>query len=200
MMQAKYLENLDSLLQWGEYIFFLNPNCNCFTAGRLRLTVNSMEFSAICPPLFFQYLEVPFRVSRKTILPDFDEMFDLLCRFKTRSLSSASMHEKEPIVEPEVLMTTDIESSDSWDRTERERDMRQGIDLATTLERIEKNFVISDPRIPDNPIVRIFILFWNMLLIFQSHSQSPPLSVDIALPPECTKPRISRYTKPHVPT
>ncbi|KAI5315302.1 hypothetical protein L3X38_044478 [Prunus dulcis] len=73
--------------------------------------------------------------------------------FKTRSLSSASMHEKEPIVEPEVLMTTDIESSDSWDRTERERDMRQGIDLATTLERIEKNFVISDPRIPDNPII-----------------------------------------------
>ncbi|CAL9023052.1 unnamed protein product [Prunus brigantina] len=73
--------------------------------------------------------------------------------FKTRSLSSASMHEKEPIVEPEVLMTTDIESSDSWDRSERERDMRQGIDLATTLERIEKNFVISDPRIPDNPII-----------------------------------------------
>ncbi|CAB4321381.1 unnamed protein product [Prunus armeniaca] len=73
--------------------------------------------------------------------------------FKTRSLSSASMREKEPIVEPEVLMTTDIESSDSWDRTERERDMRQGIDLATTLERIEKNFVISDPRIPDNPII-----------------------------------------------
>ncbi|XP_021809882.1 phototropin-2 [Prunus avium] len=73
--------------------------------------------------------------------------------FKTRSLSSAGMHEKEPIIEPEVLMTTDIESSDSWDRTERERDIRQGIDLATTLERIEKNFVISDPRIPDNPII-----------------------------------------------
>nr|AML78654.1 putative LOV domain-containing protein [Physocarpus opulifolius] len=73
--------------------------------------------------------------------------------FKTRSLSSASRHEKEPIIEPEVLMTTDIEVSDSWDRTERERDIRQGIDLATTLERIEKNFVISDPRIPDNPII-----------------------------------------------
>lgn len=54
-------------------------------------------------------------------------------------------------------MTTDIERSDSWDSTERERDIRQGIDLATTLERIEKNFVISDPRIPDNPIVRIYI-------------------------------------------
>lgn len=84
MMQAKYLENLDSLLQWGEYIFFLYPNCNCFTAGRLRLTVNSMEFSAICPPLFFQYLEVPFRVSRKTILPDFDEMFDLLLQIQNK--------------------------------------------------------------------------------------------------------------------
>lgn len=51
-------------------------------------------------------------------------------------------------------MTKDIEHSDSWDRTDRERDIRQGIDLATTLERIEKNFVISDPRLPDNPIVR----------------------------------------------
>ncbi|KAM1987380.1 hypothetical protein ACFX15_034652 [Malus domestica] len=73
--------------------------------------------------------------------------------FKTRSLSSASRHEKEPIIEPEVLMTTDIEPSDNWDGTERERDIRQGIDLATTLERIEKNFVISDPRIPDCPII-----------------------------------------------
>ncbi|XP_004290098.1 PREDICTED: phototropin-2 [Fragaria vesca subsp. vesca] len=72
----------------------------------------------------------------------------------TRSKSlTAGRLEKEPIVEPEVLMTTDIERSDSWDRTERERDIRQGIDLATTLERIEKNFVISDPRIPDNPII-----------------------------------------------
>ena len=30
---------------------------------------------------------------------------------------------------------------------------RHGIDLATTLERIQKNFVITDPRLPDNPIV-----------------------------------------------
>lgn len=30
---------------------------------------------------------------------------------------------------------------------------RRGIDLATTLERIQKNFVITDPRLPDNPIV-----------------------------------------------
>ncbi|XP_068324724.1 phototropin-2-like isoform X1 [Pyrus communis] len=73
--------------------------------------------------------------------------------FITRSLSSASRHEKEPILEPEVLMTIDIEPSDNWDRAERERDICQGFDLATTLERIEKNFVISDPRIPDCPII-----------------------------------------------
>nr|AML78312.1 putative LOV domain-containing protein [Daphne giraldii] len=35
----------------------------------------------------------------------------------------------------------------------RKREMRKGIDLATTLERIEKNFVITDPRLPDNPII-----------------------------------------------
>lgn len=51
-------------------------------------------------------------------------------------------------------MTKDIERTDSWECAERERDIRQGIDLATTLERIEKNFVITDPRLPDNPIVR----------------------------------------------
>ncbi|XP_062184556.1 phototropin-2-like isoform X2 [Phragmites australis] len=47
----------------------------------------------------------------------------------------------------------DPERRDSWERAQRERDIRQGIDLATTLERIEKNFVISDPRLPDNPII-----------------------------------------------
>nr|AML77593.1 putative LOV domain-containing protein [Dipsacus asper] len=47
----------------------------------------------------------------------------------------------------------DKERPDSWERAETERHMRQGIDLATTLERIEKNFVITDPRLPDNPII-----------------------------------------------
>lgn len=36
---------------------------------------------------------------------------------------------------------------------ERSKETRRGIDLATTLERIPKNFVITDPRLPDNPIV-----------------------------------------------
>ncbi|XP_074267833.1 phototropin-1 [Silene latifolia] len=42
---------------------------------------------------------------------------------------------------------------DSVDDKVRRREMRKGIDLATTLERIEKNFVITDPRLPDNPII-----------------------------------------------
>nr|AML79538.1 putative LOV domain-containing protein [Hedwigia ciliata] len=42
------------------------------------------------------------------------------------------------------------ENRDDFDRT---LGIRRGIDLATTLERIEKNFVITDPRLPDNPII-----------------------------------------------
>ncbi|CAH8386387.1 unnamed protein product [Eruca vesicaria subsp. sativa] len=76
-------------------------------------------------------------------------------RSKSKSLSSNKKHEDVTSVEPEELMlsTEVIEPRESWDRSEREKDIRQGIDLATTLERIEKNFVISDPRLPDNPII-----------------------------------------------
>ncbi|XP_022146191.1 phototropin-1 isoform X2 [Momordica charantia] len=49
--------------------------------------------------------------------------------------------------------TDDDERPDSVDDKVRQREMRKGIDLATTLERIEKNFVITDPRLPDNPII-----------------------------------------------
>lgn len=70
-----------------------------------------------------------------------------------RKASSSAKLERQPSLEPEELMTKDIERVDSWERAERERDIRQGIDLATTLERIEKNFVITDPRLPDNPII-----------------------------------------------
>nr|AML77598.1 putative LOV domain-containing protein [Dipsacus asper] len=41
----------------------------------------------------------------------------------------------------------------SVDDKVRKKEMRKGLDLATTLERIEKNFVITDPRLPDNPII-----------------------------------------------
>lgn len=53
-------------------------------------------------------------------------------------------------------MSEDDERPDSVDDVVRQKEMRKGIDLATTLERIEKNFVITDPRLPDNPIVRLF--------------------------------------------
>ncbi|KAK9135539.1 hypothetical protein Syun_014869 [Stephania yunnanensis] len=76
-----------------------------------------------------------------------------LLGFKKRSLSSVERDNLQDSIEPEVLMTRDVQRSNSWDRLERERDIRQGIDLATTLERIEKNFVITDPRLPDNPII-----------------------------------------------
>nr|AML76283.1 putative LOV domain-containing protein [Heliotropium greggii] len=72
---------------------------------------------------------------------------------KRRGSGGIAKPENQPAIEPEVLMTKDIERTDSWERAERERDVRQGIDLATTLERIEKNFVISDPRLPDCPII-----------------------------------------------
>lgn len=61
----------------------------------------------------------------------------------------------------------DINDSDSEKRPEsvddkvRKKEMRKGIDLATTLERIEKNFVITDPRLPDNPIVRFLLVCFS---------------------------------------
>ncbi|CAK7329043.1 unnamed protein product [Dovyalis caffra] len=76
-----------------------------------------------------------------------------LMGFKSKSLSYAVKREEPPTILPEVLMTKDVKRSESWDRSEWERDIRQGFDLATTLERIEKNFVITDPRLPDNPII-----------------------------------------------
>ncbi|ERN11433.1 phototropin-2 isoform X1 [Amborella trichopoda] len=76
-----------------------------------------------------------------------------LIGFRGRASSLAEKREHVPSVEPEDLMIKDTPLSDSWEHLEREREIRQGIDLATTLERIEKNFVITDPRLPDNPII-----------------------------------------------
>ncbi len=59
---------------------------------------------------------------------------------------------QEEELDPELLMLSD-EKPESFEDEER-KDIRRGIDLATTLERIAKNFVITDPRLPDNPIVK----------------------------------------------
>nr|AHX73745.1 neochrome [Nothoceros aenigmaticus] len=53
--------------------------------------------------------------------------------------------------EPELIMVDDDPGrQESLDDPER---ARRGIDLATTLERIGQSFVITDPRLPDNPII-----------------------------------------------
>nr|AML77509.1 putative LOV domain-containing protein [Impatiens balsamina] len=72
---------------------------------------------------------------------------------KGKSQSHVAKSDNMSVIEPEILMTRDVQRTDNLDHTERERDIRQGMDLATTLERIEKNFVITDPRLPDNPII-----------------------------------------------
>lgn len=95
------------------------------------------------------------------------------------SIRSAAKHEEPPPPEPEILMTKDIELSNSWDRAEWERDTRQGFDLATTLERIEKNFVITDPRLPDNPIVRHPVTFKAFFLLFVSTLSNTILNVGV---------------------
>nr|AML78510.1 putative LOV domain-containing protein [Santalum acuminatum] len=57
------------------------------------------------------------------------------------------------ILDADDDVNSDEERPDSVDDKLRRKEMRKGIDLATTLERIEKNFVITDPRLPDNPII-----------------------------------------------
>nr|AML79176.1 putative LOV domain-containing protein [Aulacomnium heterostichum] len=60
----------------------------------------------------------------------------------------------DPEQDPELRMLDDEERHESFELdTERGKEIRRGIDLATTLERIAKNFVITDPRLPDNPII-----------------------------------------------
>ncbi|KEH39401.1 putative protein kinase AGC-RSK-2 family [Medicago truncatula] len=63
-------------------------------------------------------------------------------------------------IDNEVIVDMSSESEDDdrddsfeFDDKEKLREKRKGLDLATTLERIEKNFVITDPRLPDNPII-----------------------------------------------
>lgn len=72
-------------------------------------------------------------------------------------------------LEVDPLEEDDDERPDSFEDKDRRKEMRKGIDLATTLERIEKNFVITDPRLPDNPIVRLELYYYfNAIFINQS--------------------------------
>ncbi|RVW65851.1 Phototropin-1 [Vitis vinifera] len=73
-------------------------------------------------------------------------------RIMRKSQAHTEQFDTEVLVD-DTSDSEDDERPDSIDNKTRKREMRRGIDLATTLERIEKNFVITDPRLPDNPII-----------------------------------------------
>ncbi|RDX60165.1 Phototropin-1, partial [Mucuna pruriens] len=74
--------------------------------------------------------------------------------FRRKSQSNDESMDNE-VIEDVSSESEDDERPDSFesDEKEKQREKRKGLDLATTLERIEKNFVITDPRLPDNPII-----------------------------------------------
>ena len=76
-------------------------------------------------------------------------------RFISKNRSSYESFNEEEAFE-DSSESEDDERPDSLDEKTQQREKRKGFDLATTLERIEKNFVITDPRLPDNPIVRLY--------------------------------------------
>nr|AML79553.1 putative LOV domain-containing protein [Annona muricata] len=73
---------------------------------------------------------------------------------KGHSAEQSQIPELEATMNDDLLMDSDEEETfESFDDKARKKEMRKGLDLATTLERIEKNFVVTDPRLPDNPII-----------------------------------------------
>ena len=79
-------------------------------------------------------------------------LIECIYRFGTKSQRAVRLDSEEQ--EPEPFILDYHGNSDIVENYDREMGIRRGIDLATTLERIDKNFVITDPRLPDNPIVR----------------------------------------------
>ncbi|KAL5055996.1 hypothetical protein RYX36_036678, partial [Vicia faba] len=73
--------------------------------------------------------------------------------FMRKSLSNNERFNHEQVIDGNS--SEDEDRPDSFDEQNiaQKREKRKGFDLATTLERIEKNFVITDPRLPDNPII-----------------------------------------------
>ena len=81
-------------------------------------------------------------------------MIDCVYRFGRKSQRAVRLDSEEQEPEPEPFTLDYHGNSDRIvENYDREMGIRRGIDLATTLERIDKNFVITDPRLPDNPIV-----------------------------------------------
>lgn len=78
-------------------------------------------------------------------------LIDYVYRIGRKSQRAMRLDSEEQ--EPEPFNLDYHGNSDIAENYDREMGIRRGIDLATTLERIDKNFVITDPRLPDNPIV-----------------------------------------------
>ncbi|KAJ9178199.1 hypothetical protein P3X46_010100 [Hevea brasiliensis] len=93
--------------------------------------------------------ELPEKKQRKSIRLSFMGLMRKSTQSKDESFDDAVLFNDDDDEE----MSDDDSRDDSVDDKERKKEMRKGIDLATTLERIEKNFVITDPRLPDNPII-----------------------------------------------
>ncbi|KAK2974132.1 hypothetical protein RJ640_025481 [Escallonia rubra] len=60
---------------------------------------------------------------------------------------------------------------DCVDDKARQTPMRKGMNLATTLACIGKNFVITVPRLPDNPILRLLIFASDSFLELTEYSR-----------------------------
>ncbi|KAF2283363.1 hypothetical protein GH714_003556 [Hevea brasiliensis] len=93
--------------------------------------------------------ELPEKKQRKSIRLSFMGLMRKSTQSKDESFDDAVLFNDDDDEE----MSDGDSRDDSVDDKERKKEMRKGIDLATTLERIEKNFVITDPRLPDNPII-----------------------------------------------
>lgn len=81
-----------------------------------------------------------------------------------------SFHDEEVADEGSDSSEDDGRTDSFDDYKVQKREKRKGLDLATTLERIEKNFVITDPRLPDNPIVSFYVCSKNVALQCVTHA------------------------------
>nr|AHZ63904.1 phototropin [Coleochaete scutata] len=84
--------------------------------------------------------------------------FLTLLGFSGKDASATSTSVGVPTLDLPVVEATPAQESRERDSVETDGgdyipEARRGMDLATTLERIPKNFVITDPRLDENPII-----------------------------------------------
>ncbi|GKV01093.1 hypothetical protein SLEP1_g13681 [Rubroshorea leprosula] len=94
--------------------------------------------------------EVPEKKPRKSIRVS---LMGIIKKNRAQSSAETESFDDSVLVDEDDESSDEDERPDSVDDRVRQKEMRKGIDLATTLERIEKNFVVTDPRLPDNPII-----------------------------------------------